>query len=141
MEFQNIKILVVDDELTTRKLISSIIEMQFKSEVLTAANPKEAFEILNNTNPDLLILDMQMPVMDGYTFLVHLRSLSKFKKLPVIPCTALSSKQLLVNLIKLDISDYIVKPILKDSFISKLNNTLQSIAIKKNLDETTKEYL
>ncbi len=141
MDFSNLKILILDDELPSRQLMSSIIDMSFKSQVLSAANPKDAFEILKKENPDLLLLDLQMPVMDGYSFLVHLRSLTEYKKLPVIPCTALSSKQLLVNLVKLDIKDYIMKPILKDTFVKKLNDTLQSISIKKNLDEAKKEYL
>lgn len=140
MEYSNLKILVVDDELPSRQLMSSIIKMSFNSEVLVASNPKEAFELLKNENPDLLLLDLQMPVMDGYSFLVHLRSLKEFKELPVIPCTALSSKQLLVNLVKLDISDYIMKPILKDTFVKKLNNTLQSISIAKNLVDIKEEY-
>jgi CheY-like chemotaxis protein len=138
MDFSELSVMVLDDELPSRQLISTLIEKEFKAKVSNVANPKDAFEIMKTDKPDLLILDLQMPVMDGYTALVHIRTTDYLKDLSVIPCTALSSKELILNLYKLNITDYILKPINRKTLIEKVGNALQAVQIKKNLDAAKK---
>jgi CheY-like chemotaxis protein len=134
MDFSDLKILVVDDELPSRMLISTLLEKEFNSVVKCLSNGKETIEYLRKHSTDLLILDLQMPEMDGYTTLVHIRSMDDCRDLPVIPCTALSSRELLINMKNLNITDYIVKPIIKKTFLDKISHVLHTIMIKKNMN-------
>lgn len=118
------KILVVDDAELVRKYFRTIIEQALGFEFLEAQNPIEAFEILENTKPDLIILDMEMPVMDGFSALVKIRNNEATKAVPVIVCSALSSSSLFESLVKLNISDYIVKPSSAELIIEKIKKAL-----------------
>ncbi len=129
----NSKILIVDDEVAYRKFIRKVVENYFKSEVVEAANPKEGFDILKTMTPTIIFLDMQMPVMDGLTMLKHLRAVKETNDIPVIACTALANLDLLAQLVKLNIADYIVKPININQLVDKLRKVFKSIEEKKTI--------
>ncbi len=97
---------------------------------MEASNPKEAFELLKVRIPDLMFLDMQMPLMDGLTMLKHIRAVKETVNLPVIACTALSNLDLLAQLVKLNIADYIVKPININLLTEKLRKIFRDFKIK-----------
>lgn len=124
--FTDFNILIVDDEEAYRNFLKTVVEKTFNLNVSTATNPKEAFEYIKNVKvPDLIMLDMQMPVMDGLTALKYLRSGLKTRNIPVIICTALSSESLLIELFKLKISDYLVKPADSKSISKKVFKALK----------------
>ena len=81
------KVLLVEDDADTRNLISAWLESEV-SELKTANHGEEALAILQSFRPDVIFLDLQMPVMDGVTFLQHLRADDRFTQLPVIVLTA-----------------------------------------------------
>lgn len=127
---ENPIILLVDDEIAYRKFIRKVVESYFNAEVYEAPNPKEAFDILRDKQVDLIFLDMQMPVMDGLTMLKHLRAVKETNETPVIACTALANLDLLAQLVKLNISDYIIKPINIHLLIEKLRKVFKDFKIK-----------
>lgn len=129
MNAQKVHILIVDDEVAYRKFIKKVVESYFLAEVSEAANPKEAFEILKNGIPDLMFLDMQMPLMDGLSMLKHIRAVKETASLPVIACTALANLDLLAQLVKLNIADYIVKPININLLTEKLRKIFRDYKI------------
>lgn len=77
------KILVVDDEKEIRELISERL-LRNNYEVLTAASGKEALEICGLQQPDLILMDIVMPEMDGYLVCEHLRMNKDTKEVPVL---------------------------------------------------------
>jgi PAS domain S-box-containing protein len=79
-------ILVVDDDADARRLLASQLD-DACSELRTAANGQEALEVLKNFLPDLILLDLVMPVMDGATFLNHLRADPRFASVAVVVIT------------------------------------------------------
>lgn len=81
------KILVVEDNLDTQSLLKAWLENE-TDEIHMASNGKEALEALENFTPDVVLLDLQMPVMDGFTFLKEIRSMPEYLRLPVIVLTA-----------------------------------------------------
>ncbi len=131
LDFSNLLVLLVDDDPAFRKLLSSILQKSFNTKALEAANPQEAFDLINENMPDLLILDMEMPIMDGLTALKFLRTKEETKSLPVIACTALSYSDLFISLAKLKISDYIVKPSSGAIIKGKLHKALNEISKSK----------
>lgn len=79
-------VLVVEDE----KALAAILKDRLTREgytVITAVNGKEGLEMVEAQNPDVILLDLMMPVMDGKAMLHTVRSIPKFKKLPVIVLT------------------------------------------------------
>jgi PAS domain S-box-containing protein len=83
----NPKVLIVDDEEDSRRLLAAYLEEEH-CELRTAANGREALETLETFPPDLILLDLMMPVMDGMTFLNQLRLTPRFQLLPVVIVTA-----------------------------------------------------
>jgi threonine synthase len=88
-------VLVIDDQKEARRLIRRVMEAQGKFEVFEAASAVEALNLLNNTLPNLIILDLMMPEMDGFELLDNLKHIERTQKIPVIVVTAkeISSKE------------------------------------------------
>jgi DNA-binding response OmpR family regulator len=100
------KILVVDDTRNVQVLLSDFLGSQ-DFEVLTASDGREALEIVRASNPDLILLDIMMPNMDGYQFIGHLRRESS---IPVIMITAKQEEADIIRGFDLGADDYITKP-------------------------------
>jgi CheY-like chemotaxis protein len=130
-------VLIIDDDDLFRQYAKFILEKQLNVEVVAVKTPKEGFEFLEKNLPDLLILDMEMPVMDGYTFFRRIRADKRLEKLHVIPCTALASKDLFASLLRLGIDDYILKPVTDKVLVSKVSRVLDYI--KKTKESNTSE--
>lgn len=126
IDFSDRTILVCDDEDAYRKFLNKILSKFLKARVLIASNPGEMFEILKKENPDLIILDLQMPVMDGQTALKLLRENPKTELTPVLICSALGFESVIVNLAKLNINGFIIKPFEATTVLQKINQILSN---------------
>ena len=84
-EIHDKSILVVDDEQDLRVMIKSIFERASYTQVITAASAQEALKILSKKMPEIIILDVMMPGMDGFELLQEIRAVSK---VPVLMLTA-----------------------------------------------------
>ncbi|MHC1782566.1 MAG: response regulator transcription factor [Anaerolineaceae bacterium] len=100
------KILVVDDTHNVQVLLSDFLTSQ-DFEVVTASDGREAQDVLCAENPDLILLDIMMPNMDGYQFISHLRRTSS---IPVIMITARQQESEIIRGFDLGADDYITKP-------------------------------
>lgn len=100
------KILVVDDTHNVQVMISDFLEGQ-DFEVLTASDGREALDVVHHDNPDLILLDIMMPTMDGYQFISQLRRESS---IPVIMITARQQESDIIRGFDLGADDYITKP-------------------------------
>ncbi len=100
------RILVCDDEADIVRAISLFLQSE-GYEVLTAANGKEALDIMEKTEVHLLLLDVMMPIMDGVTALAKIRT---FSNIPVIMLTAKSEDADIVLGLNLGADDYVTKP-------------------------------
>ncbi len=110
-EKHNKKILIVDDDQRNRFSLSSYLE-SFDLEILTAENGLRALELLNSgTMPAVILLDMMMPVMDGYEMLGHLKKNELLKKIPVVAVTARAMKGDQEHCLEAGAWDYVSKPI------------------------------
>ena len=100
------KILVVDDTRNVQVMISDFLEGQ-SFEVLSASDGREALEVVHQFSPDLILLDIMMPTMDGYQFITQLRRESS---IPVIMITARQQEADIIRGFDLGADDYITKP-------------------------------
>lgn len=103
------RILIVDDSIVNRMLLSRELEKQGHQFKL-AENGKVALEILTAENYDLILLDIEMPELDGYQTLAHLKKDDKLRHLPVIMVTAIDDLASAVRCIELGADDYLPKP-------------------------------
>ncbi|CAA9357394.1 MAG: Chemotaxis response regulator protein-glutamate methylesterase CheB [uncultured Nocardioidaceae bacterium] len=117
-----IRVLVVDDSVVIRRLLSDVLSEDDRLEVVgTAANGKVALAKIPQLNPDLITLDVEMPVMDGLTTLRELRRLHP--RIPVIMFSTLTEKgaRTTLDALELGASDYVAKP-------ANVGSVMQSMA-------------
>jgi CheY-like chemotaxis protein len=102
-------ILVVDDEELNRNLLSRHLERQGYT-VATAGDGAQALRCMRVERYDLVLLDLQMPVLDGFGVLEQLRQDEKLRETPVIMLTAVADRDAVMTCLTLGAADYIVKP-------------------------------
>ena len=101
------KVMIVDDEITIRELVEFTLEPEFS--VIKAVNGEEALSKLSE-NPDIIILDIMMPRMDGYEVCHRLKSDAVTKKIPIVMLTAKHLVPDIKKAIELQVDEYITKP-------------------------------
>jgi two-component system cell cycle response regulator len=123
------KILSVDDSRTIRLIVGRAFK-PYDCTVLEAGNGEEGLATAAREKPDLIILDVTMPVMDGVTMLMKLKEDETLKTTPVIMLTAESGRDNVLQIAKLGVRDYLVKPFKEDQLIEKAGRvvTLQKKA-------------
>lgn len=100
------KILVADDEASIRRILETRLKM-VGYDVVVAEDGEEAVEVFNKTNPDLVVLDVMMPKMDGYGVTREIRRTSD---IPIIILTALGDVSERITGLELGADDYVIKP-------------------------------
>lgn len=113
------KILSVDDSKTIRMIVTRSFRA-YDCTIVEAANGEEGLAVAAREKPDLIILDITMPVMDGVTMLGKLRENEELKGIPVIMLTAESSRENVTQLAKMGVRDYLVKPFKEDQLLEKV---------------------
>ena len=101
-------ILIVDDEPMCRELMDRLLRLE-GHEPVTASNGEDALAAVAAHNPDLILLDLMMPLMDGWTFLGLLRANPRWRHLPVIVLTAVADQDKLAAARAMDVRDCVVK--------------------------------
>ena len=102
------RILIAEDSPTSRTLIKNVLEAA-SFEVITTNDGQEAFTYLKTNKVDLLVSDIEMPRMDGFTLTRQVRSSDKFKELPIILVTSLSRREDMEKGIEAGANSYIIK--------------------------------
>lgn len=118
------KILVVDDQPINIKLLQRKLERQ-GMEVQVAYNGRECLEVVNADPPDLILLDVMMPEVDGIETCAHLKSNPKTETIPVLFITAKTSKEGKLEGLGVGAVDYITKPIDLDETLARVNTQLR----------------
>lgn len=116
-------ILTVEDSANIRRLIAYNLKRQGYT-VLEAGDGKEAVRTLQQTVPDLIILDIRMPQMDGFQLLELMRKYPKAAAIPVVMMTALSQPDDVDRALRLGVVDYLVKPLDPTVLLAKVKEAL-----------------
>ena len=125
IKFKKAKVLVVDDIASNRKLITSLLQ-DTGLETIEAVNGKYALEILEKVSDiDLILMDLRMPVMDGYEATAKIRENEKFKNIPVIAITASILNEKFKEVEKSYFNGYLLKPIVYNDLIKELMKHLE----------------
>ncbi len=123
------KILVVDDTSISRVILRNILT-RMGAKIVEASNGQEALWEMEKTSPDLVITDLSMPVMDGFTMMDKAKNV-KGENIPVIVVSVYADKERLVRAVRLGAVDYIVKPFEQETVLKKVQNALKNIRENK----------
>ncbi len=115
------RILIVDDEPMNHKMVGFILKDQ-GYDIISVESAKECIDILKVTIPDLILLDVEMPGMDGLTLLRTLRMQSDYKEIPVMFLTAHSSIDILQEAVSLGAKNFIKKPFVPGDLIDRIKS-------------------
>lgn len=118
------KILAIDDSIIVLKQLQNILESRYSFQGVTSGI--NALKILDNERIDLVLLDLQMPVMDGFSVLTAIRQREKLKDLPVIILTMDGHKDKVVQGILSGVAGYVVKPVNSTQLIERIEKCLDT---------------
>lgn len=119
------KILLIEDDQFLRNALRVKLEKE-EFEVLMAGHGQEALEVLAKNKPDLIVVDLVMPVMDGFDFLTALKQQETMKDIPVIVASNLSQKEDLDKAKALGVNDFFVKSdMTMEDLLVKIKNLLK----------------
>jgi two-component system, cell cycle response regulator len=113
------KILSVDDSKTIRMIVKRTFS-PYDATVFEGCNGEEGLAVAAAEKPDIIVLDITMPVMDGVTMLTKLKESPELKNIPVIMLTAESGRENVAYIAKLGVRDYLVKPFKDEQLIEKV---------------------
>ncbi|MCH6255883.1 response regulator [Puniceicoccaceae bacterium K14] len=135
-----LKILTVDDSKTVRIIVKKSFKT-FDCEVHEAQNGVEGLAMAAKINPDVILLDITMPVMDGVEMLTKLKSDPTLKSIPVIMLTAEAGRENVMKIAKIGVRDYIVKPFKEEVLQDKVSRVVdlrpagEAEPVQKKIDD------
>jgi CheY-like chemotaxis protein len=113
-------ILVVEDHDDSREMLRQMVEC-FGATVMTARDGREALSLVSKARPDLVLLDLLMPGMDGFDFIEYLRERKDLARIPVIAVTALAAQADMMKTWEAGFNGHLVKPITLDIVEAQLD--------------------
>ena len=134
-----IKVLAVDDSKTIRMIVKKAFKT-YDCEVVEAENGKEGLEAASKEKPDVIVLDITMPVMTGPEMLEQLKKDPDLKDIPVIMLTAESGKENVVQILKMGVKDYMVKPFKGEQLIERVTKVVTLESKEGDDEDTSKKY-
>lgn len=131
------KILIVDDNPTNITILSEIFRIEYK--IFVANNGEKAISIAERVKPDLILLDVMMPEMDGYEVCKSLRNKSDTADIPIIFITAKTSSDDIIYGFNMGAQDYIAKPFNQGEMIVRVKNQIELKKMREKIKQTAEE--
>ena len=115
------KVLIVDDSITVRKVTSRVLE---RNDLIpmTAKDGVDAIAVLEEGLPDVILLDVEMPRMDGYEFATHVRNTERLKDIPIIMITSRSGEKHRQRAMDIGVNLYMSKPFQESELLENINS-------------------
>jgi len=117
-----VNILLVDDSRTIRNIQKNVLKQLGHTDIVEAEDGVKALAIFKQQPPDLMLVDWNMPNMDGITLIRKVRETDK--TVPIIMCTTEAEKSRVLEAIKAGVNNYIVKPFTVESLGEKISQTM-----------------
>ena len=137
MEFDKFSLLVVDDEPFNHTLIKRLLDAEGIHDVTFASDGNEALERVRSNSVDLILLDIEMPELDGFGVLQELKADLNNRHIPVIMISGVEDIESVAKCIELGADDYLQKPFNPTLLRARLGASLE----KKHLRDQEKSYL
>lgn len=131
------KVLVIDDDENIRIFIERLLTKKFSCSVITAENGLDGLNRIKYDKPEIVFLDITMPVLDGVETLKRIREDETIKNLPVIMLTAISDKAIIAKVLKMGITSYLLKPLMFDEAYDRIRELFYGL--RTQLEEAKKK--
>lgn len=115
---------VVDDDAMNLRMAEFILKQQ-QYDVVTIESGLECLQLLGRSLPDLILLDVQMPIMNGIKTLEHIREKEETKDIPVVFLTASADSDTVIEAGRLNVVDYVVKPFMPQELLSRIEKVFK----------------
>ena len=125
VDFLKAKILIVDDEQANVSLLEDILENEGYSNFESTQDSRKALDMYKKSRPDLVLLDLNMPHMDGFQVMEQLREVEKGSYAPILILTAQSDRNIRLNALAAGARDFIEKPFDITEVIHRISNMLE----------------
>ena len=132
------KILTVDDSKTIRLIVARAFK-KFACDIYEAADGVEGLTVAQREQPDIIILDLTMPVMDGVEMLTKLKSDPTLRSIPVVMLTAESGRENVLRIAKLGVRDYLIKPFKEELIVERVGRIID-LKAKNELITRSKRF-
>jgi CheY-like chemotaxis protein len=132
------RVLIAEDNLVNRELLRELLELRGYT-VLEACDGQEALQIIEQTQPELLLLDIGMPVMDGFAVIRRIRENPRLAKLPVVAVTAYAMRGDQERILNSGFDGYLSKPVSSSSLASELHRVLTQGSRAANPDQAQQD--
>ncbi len=133
-ESENEKVLLVEDEEHLLKSLEVFFKNETSYEIFTAANGKEAIDIINSKNISLILTDLKMPEIGGIELMEYVKK--KTLDIPVIAMTAFASLNSAIEALRLGVYDYIIKPYEFDMVLIVVNRAIEKIRLTERAKDS-----
>jgi CheY-like chemotaxis protein len=130
-----IKVLIAEDNPVNRELLRELLELRGYT-VLEACDGQEALRLIEQTQPELMLLDIGMPGMDGFAVVRRIRENPRLAQLPVVAVTAYAMRGDQERILSAGFDGYLSKPINPSSLIQELDRLLNRGVQSANQDQT-----
>ncbi len=137
-------ILIVEDNKDLREYLSVILTPRY--DVKTAENGKEALDFLQNSKennvilPSLILSDLMMPEMNGQALIQAIKSEESLSNIPLLVLTAVMKKPVKLDLLRIGVDDYLVKPFMEEELILRIDNLVKNHKARTNNENDQKTY-
>jgi putative two-component system response regulator len=133
------KLMVVDDEPTNVKIVQRLLELEGYTNFISTTESREALDLIEEEQPDCVLLDLMMPYVSGLDILGHLREDPALRHIPVIILTAVTDRSVRVEALRAGATDFLCKPVDPTEMAPRLANVLAAKAyydrlLRRNFD-------
>lgn len=118
-------ILVVDDMLTNLKIVESFLKPYYKVSLVKSGD--QALKFLSKNTPDLILLDIQMPGMDGFETIKKIKEIPEYREIPVVFLTSQEDIDSRMKGFQLGATDFILKPFMPEMVLKVIASRLKSL--------------
>ena len=132
MSMDKYKVLIVDDIPENIQILGEMIK-DFDLDVKIAEGGEEAIEIIDSFTPDIILLDLMMPHVNGWDVIDHVREKYNKNEMVIIVVSLLSNKDNIDECYELGANDYIIKPVIKARLISSIESHLRNLSRKSDI--------
>lgn len=130
-------ILLVDDNIASLMMAKFVLKDKYN--ITMAKSGLQSIKILQKKRPDLILMDLKMPEMDGRETIKRIKQMEKYKNIPIIVLTAEVNGEAEVECLEIGAADFIMKPFVQKTMISRIERTLELERYRKDLEQTIKE--
>jgi PAS domain S-box-containing protein len=134
---KKLNILYVEDDTSTREELEYFFSTKV-NKLFVAKNGEEGFNLYKNEKPDIVVTDIQMPVLNGIDMIEKIRNIDNY--VPIVVITAFSDTDYLFKAIKLNVNHYLTKPLNLISLVDILAKLSKNISLDKEILNTLKQY-